>query len=88
MALGDFTQFVDTRFAPDLTYAQQGVTTYDNFTFSSAGMSMINKTGWTSIMVRLAPDIDNNASNITWASGAYSRSSYWWTNKRASSKSK
>src|SRR5665647_677559 len=36
-------------------------------------MSNISKTGWTGVMVRDKPDIDNNAALITWKSGSTSR---------------
>ncbi len=72
--MGDYQRFYNERWADsDIPYASLVTTSWNNWTGNSLFISNISKTGWTGVMVRDRPDIDNNAALIKWASGATSR---------------
>ncbi len=72
--MGDYQRFYNERWADsDIPYASLVTTSWNNWTGNSLFISNISKTGWTGVMVRDQPDIDNNAALIKWAGGATSR---------------
>ncbi len=69
--MGDYEKFSKERWADsDISYANLVLHGWNNWTGNSLFMSNISKTGWTGVMVRDQPDIDNNSALITWASMA------------------
>lgn len=62
---GDYDSFGNTRYSTDQTptpFARQ------NFTLNSDGLSAIDKSGYTTLMMRYESDIDNSNSTLTWGS--------------------
>src|SRR5665647_17478 len=75
--MGDYQRFYNDRWADsDIAYANLVTTGWNNWTGNSRFVSNISKTGWTGVMVRDTPDIDNNSALITWKRGATSRFSF------------
>ncbi len=73
----DYQRFSRERWADsDIPYANLLTTGWNNWTGNSLFISNISKTGWTGVMVRDQPDMDNNTALIKWASGATSRFSF------------
>ena len=71
--MGDYQRFYNDRWADsDIAYANVLTTGWNNWTGNSRFISNVSKTGWTGVMVRDKPDIDNNSALITWKSGATS----------------
>jgi PKD repeat protein len=66
----DGDTYGSVRYASDIPYASIPADGRFNFTMNTNGLSAINKTGYTALMVRLADwDIDNNMANFSWVSG-------------------
>ncbi len=71
--MGDYQRFYNDRWADsDIAYANLLTTGWNNWTGNSRFISNVSKTGWTGVMVRDKPDIDNNSALVTWKSGATS----------------
>jgi len=70
LASGDFNRFTDVLYnSSNITYANYDIDDVwekNQWTFNSNGISAINKTGFTTLMMRLTSDIDNAPS---WESG-------------------
>ncbi len=72
--MGDYQRFYNERWADsDISYANLITNGWNNWTGNALFISNISKTGWTGVMVRDQPDIDNNSALVKWASGATSR---------------
>jgi hypothetical protein len=70
LVTADYNTFVDTRLSDsDLIYANFDINDrygYNTLTLNEDGISAISKTGWTTLMLRIANDVDNS---ISWESG-------------------
>ena len=72
--MGDYQRFYNDRWADaDISYTSLVTSGWNNWTGNSQFISNISRTGWTGVMVRDRPDIENNTALITWKSGATSK---------------
>jgi len=78
IALGDYSNFSNSRIANDTNYASWAAA-YNNITLTNT--SAIDTTGFFRVMVRDKWDIDNNSSGLVWGNSKTSRFTWYETSR-------
>jgi hypothetical protein len=74
----NYNQFTNDIYADKNITTQNWTKSGDNgFIFNALGRSIIDKTGSSPIMMRMAPDVDNSSASLTWDADAMSGFDYY-----------
>jgi len=65
----DYSRTTFTQMSANISYASITTSAWNNFTLNSAGISKINKTGFTSFLLSTSADVYNINLSLTWISG-------------------
>jgi PKD repeat protein len=73
LSTGDYNTSANTVLSSNITWENWSTTGWNTFTLNAAGLAYINKSGYTSLMVRFGQDVDNTTTGLNgWGSGSYS----------------